>query len=75
MTPLILAILDSNAKLLVALIGSQTPAQQAIMWQRYLDLTEPLHRLLVRIEHLGAGDAQPEKVAPAPIAANATSRT
>ncbi len=53
MTPLILAILDSEAKLIVALINSQTPEQQKLMWDRYIQLTAPLHLLLIKIESLG----------------------
>lgn len=54
MTALILGILDSQAKLLTALIGSQTPAQQAIMWNRYIEVTEPLHKLLAKLEGLNS---------------------
>jgi len=59
MTATILAILNSQAQLLLALIGSQTPAQKLVMWDRYITLTAPLHALLMRIE----------KVTPAEIAA------
>lgn len=56
MTALILGILDSQAKLAVALISSQTPGEQAIMWQRYIDLTTPLHNLLCKLEHITPGE-------------------
>jgi hypothetical protein len=59
MTATILAILNSQAALFLALIGSQTPAQKQVMWDRYITLTAPLHALLMRIE----------KVTPAEMAA------
>ncbi len=59
-TALILAILDSQAKLIVALIQSQTPAQQQVLWDRYIQLTEPLHQLLVKIEGLVPTPAPPK---------------
>lgn len=52
MTALIIGILDTQAKLLTALIASQTPAQQAVLWDRYIAITEPLHLLLMKIEGL-----------------------
>lgn len=54
MTPLILGILDTQAKLLIALIQSQTPEQQKLLWDRYIELTAPLHKLLIKVESLGA---------------------
>jgi hypothetical protein len=54
MTALIIAILDTLSKVLLALIQSQTPAQSQILWDRYIELTAPLHRLLIKIENLGA---------------------
>lgn len=53
MTPLILAILNANAQILTELIKSQTPEQQKVLWDRYIEVTEPLHKLLIKIENLG----------------------
>lgn len=53
MTALIIGILDSQAKLIAILIQSQTPEQQKILWDRYLEITAPLHKLLVKLEGLG----------------------
>lgn len=52
-TPLILAILEANAKLITVLVESQTPEQRKLLWDRYIEVTAPLHRLLVKIESLG----------------------
>ena len=54
MTGIVLAILDSMAKIVSTLIASQTPDQQKILWDRYIELTAPLHKLLVKIENLGS---------------------
>lgn len=62
MTALILGILDTNAKLITTLIASQTPAQQQIMWDRYMQLTEPLHKLLVKLESLGQTTPPPPPI-------------
>ncbi len=62
MTALILGILSNQAALITELVKSQTPAEQAQLWQRYIDLTEPLHKLLMKIEGLGPAPA------PAPAA-------
>lgn len=54
MTALIIGILSSQANLITALIQSQTPEQQKILWDRYIELTAPLHRLLIKLEGLGS---------------------
>lgn len=54
MTAVILGILDTQAKLIMVLVASQTPAQQEVMWERYFQLTQPLHDLLMKIEGLGS---------------------
>ncbi len=59
MTPLILGILDTQAKLLSTLIQSQTPAQQQVLWDRYITLTAPLHALLIKVEGLLTPTASP----------------
>ncbi len=62
---LILGVLDSEGKLMVALLASQTPAQQAVLWDRYIAVTAPLHRLLLKIE----GQPAPAITAAAPVKA------
>lgn len=53
-TALVLAIIQTQADLVKVLIASQTPDQQKIMWDRYIELTEPLHKLIVKLENLGS---------------------
>jgi hypothetical protein len=53
MTALIIGILDAQAKLIAVLIQSQTPEQAKLLWDRYIEITEPLHKLLVKVEGLG----------------------
>lgn len=53
MTALIIGILDTQVKLIAILVQSQTPEQQKILWDRYIELTTPLHKLLVKLEGLG----------------------
>lgn len=60
MLTLILSILDTQAKLLTVLINSQTPEQQKILWDRYIEATEPLHRLLGRIVNRTKDDDLPK---------------
>lgn len=52
LAPLILALLDSQTKVTLALIQSQTPEQQKLLWDRHIQLTEPLYRMLLKIENL-----------------------
>jgi hypothetical protein len=52
LAPLILALLDSQTKVTLALIQSQTADQQKILWDRHIQLTEPLYRILLKIETL-----------------------
>jgi hypothetical protein len=68
MTATILAILNSQAALITELIKSQTPAQQLDLWNRYLDLTAPLHALLCKIEGI-TPIVDPPAVAPVPVKA------
>ena len=53
MTELILGILDTQAKLITTLVASQTAGQQQVLWDRYIQITQPLHDLLIKIEGLG----------------------
>jgi len=64
LTELILGILSAQANLVVELIKSQTPAQQQILWDRYIAATAPLQALLVKVENL----ILPGAPAPAPAA-------
>ena len=50
----IAAIIDSITRLTEVVVKSQTPEQQKIMWDRYIEITGPFHRLAVKI--LEAGD-------------------
>lgn len=52
MTAIILGILETQAKLITELIKSQTPEQAKILWDRYIEITEPLHKLIVKLEGL-----------------------
>ncbi|MDP9171499.1 MAG: hypothetical protein M3N54_12840 [Acidobacteriota bacterium] len=57
MTLTVLSILDGITKLAGILIASQTPDQQRILWDRYIQDTAPLHRLLIKLENLGTTPA------------------
>lgn len=65
-TALILGILDTQAKLISTLVASQSPAQQQILWDRYIQLTQPLHDLLVKVEGLAGHPAPAAQEAPKP---------
>lgn len=69
MTTLILSILDSEGKIVIALLASQTPAQQQVLWDRYIAVTAPLQALLIRIENLVPAPADPVAAPAAPAAA------
>lgn len=45
---LIIQLFDSSTRLTLAVIASQTPAQQAEFWQRYLDSTKWMSDLLAQ---------------------------
>jgi len=59
MTPLILGILGGMTELAVAMVKSQTPEQAKVLWDRYIEATAPLHRLLVKVENLVTPAAPP----------------
>jgi hypothetical protein len=69
MTALILGVLNSQALLFTELIKTQTPPVQLELWQRYLDLTTPLHAWLCKIE----GITPQGIVLAAPVQATGTS--
>ena len=46
----VLAILQANSAMNEELIKSQTPAQQQVLWDRYIQISQPLHNLLAKLE-------------------------
>lgn len=49
----IATIIESITRLTIALSDSQTAEQRKIMWDRYIELTEPFHRMLVKLMNAG----------------------
>lgn len=52
----IAAIIDSITRLTLAVIESQTPEQRRVMWDRYIEVTEPFHKLMVKLVNAGQVD-------------------
>lgn len=46
---IVLAFLDKLTSLVQVLVASQTPEQSKILWDRYIERTEPLYKLLVKL--------------------------
>jgi hypothetical protein len=72
MTATILAILTTLSGVIAELIKSQTPEQAQILWDRYIQLTDPLHRLLIKLEGLQSitVPTAPSSTAPLPVTAS-----
>jgi hypothetical protein len=69
-TELILGILSAQANLVIELVRSQSPAQQQVLWDRYIAATAPLQALLIKVEGL----ILPGAPAPAPAAAGTVTK-
>ncbi len=66
MTSLILTFLAGITNLATVLIQSMTPAQAQVLWDRYIQVTAPMHQLLIKVEGL-IPDTAPDPTVPPPI--------
>ena len=51
-TATIIALLGGITTLASTVIDSQTADQKKIIWDRYIEVTAPLHQLIVKLENL-----------------------
>lgn len=49
-TASIVAIMDAVTRMTIAISATQTVEQQALAWDRWFKLTEPLFNLLIKLE-------------------------
>lgn len=74
MTTLILSIIDSLLKMNLAALQNQSPEQSRILWDRYIEVSAPFHRLLMKIENLGSSDVTPKQTTSTPTTISTTEK-